>query len=116
MQNHKYIRYIEGLVIFAIVFLLGVSVGRDYQAPTTETVSKNQSLVTASLMIDYSDSRVKTYPDLSGTSAFDVLKNAADANGVELKYKDYGAILEHLLNPSAVSAKIHRERNGGNTG
>lgn len=93
MKDNKFLKYTSGLVILGIVFLLGISVGRDYRAPATETVSQNQPQSSVSLMIDYGDGRVKTFHDLSGATAFDVLKNATDANSTELKYKDYGGEL-----------------------
>lgn len=93
MKDNKLIKYAGGLVILAVVFLLGISVGRDYQTPATETASQNQPQASVSLMIDYNDGRIKTYHDISGTTVFDVLKKTTDANGVELKYKDYGGEL-----------------------
>ncbi|HEY4511818.1 MAG TPA: DUF4430 domain-containing protein [Candidatus Paceibacterota bacterium] len=93
MKGNTFLKHAGGFVILAVVFLLGISVGRDYQATATETASRNQPQASVSIMIDYGDGRVKTYHDISGTTVFDVLKNATDAHSVELKYKDYGSDL-----------------------
>ncbi len=97
MQNNRFLTYIGRLVIIAAVFLLGISVGRGYKAPDTKAISQNQTqATTANLMVDYGNGKVGTYNDLvitNGATVFDVLKQAADKNKIDLKYKDYGGEL-----------------------
>ncbi|MEK7390741.1 MAG: DUF4430 domain-containing protein [Patescibacteria group bacterium] len=95
----KYLKYAGYLAIIAVVFLLGVSVGRDYGTPEADLL-KNSRIAgqsaqteTASIMIDYGNGEVETHRDLPITatsSVFDVLKSAADANNLNLGFKDYG--------------------------
>lgn len=90
MQNKKFLKFSGGLVLITIAFLLGISVGKEYQTPDNAPIAQNQPQASASLMIDYGDGRIKTYESLSGSTVFDVLKQASEKNGVDLKYKNYG--------------------------
>lgn len=93
MLHGRFLHYVGGLVIITVVFLLGVSVGSEYKNSDSNTYLQGQAQPIASLMIDYGDGRVNTYEDLLGTTAFDVVRQAADKNGFDLKYKDYGGEL-----------------------
>ena len=101
MEKSRLLKYVGGFVILAIVFLLGISVGRNYKpaevlAPTDkDQTAGERTLGTASLMIDYGNGKVAAYQDLplssaSQTKVFDLLKSAADKNNIALGYKDYG--------------------------
>lgn len=97
MQDNKYWKYIGGLVLITVVFLVGISVGRGYQqTPTPQPTNQSEAQSVASLMIDYGDGRIKTYSDLSvndQSTIFDVLKQAAEKNNIDLQYKDFGGEL-----------------------
>lgn len=97
MQDNKYIKYIGGLVLVVVVFLVGISVGRGYQqTPAPQPTKQNEAQSVVSLMIDYGDDRIKTYSDLTVTdqsTVFDVLKQAAEKNNIDLQYKDFGGDL-----------------------
>jgi hypothetical protein len=92
MENNKFFKYVGFAVVIAVVFLLGISVGRQYSAPSDNQAVQDQ-VSNASLMIDYGDGKVKTYQDVSGSTVFNVLKNASEKNNFDLKYKDYGGEL-----------------------
>lgn len=97
MENNKYIKYIGGLILIVVVFLVGISVGRGYQQKSVPQVAqKNEAQSVASLMIDYGNDRIKTYSDLTvsdQSTVFDVLKQAAEKNNIDLQYKDFGGEL-----------------------
>jgi hypothetical protein len=101
MQTNRFSKYIGGLIIVAVVFLLGISVDREYndreyKSPDNKSVQNQTQTAAASLMIDYGNGKVRAYTDLSVTdeaTVFDLLKQAADENKIDLKYKDYGGEL-----------------------
>jgi hypothetical protein len=96
MKNNTFVKYVGGFVIIAVVFLLGISVGKGYSVPQTIPVTtndiQNQSS-TVSIMIDYGSGKVHAYTGIvvpAGASVFDVLQAATTAKKIDLKYKDYG--------------------------
>ena len=99
MKSGKFLKYIGYFVIIVVVFLLGISTGRNYKASETNlsgvplTVRQFTQVQTASIMIDYGSGKIQTYRDLPITAtstAFDVLKSVVDANNLNLGFKDYG--------------------------
>lgn len=92
-------KIIARIIIIVFIFYLGFFAGRQYTPESTETDSLclSPSLTVAEaepvhIMIDYGDGKLDTYSmDLSeDTSVFQLLQNATDEKGVELKFKDYG--------------------------
>ena len=87
MKNYKPLKYISFLIIIVVTFLLGVSFGGKYEIKK-DILTKNYPNGTASLMIDYGNSKIKTYlevklPDTQ-TNLFELLKLVTKENKIEL--------------------------------
>lgn len=92
MKDKRFVKYLGAIAVLAVVFILGISVGRNYDdGQRAGGGRENSAEVTgASLMIDFGDGRVRTFDEISGETAFAVLKQATEDNNIALEYQDYG--------------------------
>lgn len=108
LTREKILSLVAKTLIILAIFIGGFFVGQNQAlAPKVE---QNQEAIASqninvSLMLDFGNSRIKTYNDItlsSQASVFDLLKKITDENQLELKYQDYaggmGVLIESINN------------------
>lgn len=93
----KIIEIIAVICIFAAGFYFGVEYAKapdsDIYQNATQVKTEQPQDLEANLKINYGGSDIKTFDNIKiekDQTVFDLTKKIAEANGIELKYKDYG--------------------------